>query len=115
MENICVIMLHCDSNPKTLEGEIRELYTPELEICYVRISDRFNPLQRVFILRKIRKVFTKIEINVKPVSDYSINLLNTFINYHQNLASDIAQQLNIFGKVLYRVWQRWKSKDEKII
>ena len=113
MENLCLIMVHCDTDPKALDRELRELYSPQIEICYVRISQRFNPLQRALILRKVRKVFTKIELHIKPVSDYSIHLLNTFICWHQNLAKEVANSLNIFGKVLYRLWLRCRSSHKE--
>lgn len=110
MENIFLITVPSDSNPKYLESEMRSRYTPEIEICYVCISKRFNLLQRAGIVRRIRKVFLKTEMTVKPVSDKSIHLLHTFIEWYQGLAEEVASSLNIFGKVLYRLWQRWRSE-----
>ena len=106
MENICLIMIHCDTNPNELEAKARELYSPVVDTCYVRISKRLNLLQRAYVLRKFRNVFTRVHWDVKSVSDYAIRLLNTFICWHQNLAADVAHQLNVFGYVLYRLWQR---------
>ena len=111
MENICVVLIHSHSDPNRLETEVQQLYTPELEICYVRISECFDLLQRSTFLRKLRRVFAKIEMNVKPVSDISIYRLHLFIQWHKGLATEVAQKLNIFGKVLYRLWQGWKRQN----
>ena len=105
MENICLIMVHFDANPSELEAKARELYSPRFETCYICISDRFDLFQRSSILRKFRKVFTNITLDVKPVPDKSIYRLHKFICWHQSLTSEIANRLNIVGRVLYRLWQ----------
>ena len=80
-DNICLICIHCDASLGMLQARVEQLYAPEVETVYVRISKRVNLFRRARMLKVIRKVFKSVELDVMSVSDRQIYLIAAFNDY----------------------------------
>ena len=85
MNEIALLGIHFDANLSKLDAKATELYDPTIRILYVRISQRFNLIQKALIRQRLRKVF-KCKIEMQSVSDQQIKILLAF--YHWTLRKE---------------------------
>ena len=80
-DHICLICIHFDASLDLLQRHIQRLYSPEVEIVYVRISQKVGIIDRARMLKAIRRVFVDVDIDIVTVSDYQIHLVAAMVEY----------------------------------
>ena len=80
MKEIALLGIHSDANLSKLDAKANELYDPAIKVLYVRVSQRFNLIQKALIRQRLRKVF-KCKIEMQSVSDQQIKTLLAFYDW----------------------------------
>ena len=80
-DKLCLLCIFSDASLETLEKHLQDLYSPQIETVYIRLSDKINLLRRASILKEIRTVFKYAEFNIRSVTEHQIHLIAAFNKY----------------------------------
>ena len=80
-DHLCLICIHFDASLDLLQRHIQRLYSPEVKIVYVRISNEVGIIDRARMLIAIRRVFVGVEIDILEVSEMQIHLVAAMVEY----------------------------------
>ena len=80
-EKLCLICIHNDASLDLVKQHLQRLYSPDVQVVYIRISEDLDVISRALMLKAIRKVFRGADLDILTVSESQIHLVAAMVEY----------------------------------